>query len=65
MALFKNITIGQYIPKLRHPSLIHTKIIGTVLLIVLLFMVDSFLGYIAAVAIFGIVQLSEFPGGSS
>ena len=64
MALFKNITIGQYIPG---NSAIHrldprTKIIGTVLLIVLLFMVDSFLGYaLAAVAIFGIVQLSEIP----
>ncbi len=64
MALFKNITIGQYIPG---NSAIHrldprTKIIGTVLLIVLLFMVDSFTGYaLAALAIFAVVQLSEIP----
>lgn len=64
MALFKNITIGQYIPG---NSVIHrldprTKIIGAVLLIVLLFLVDSFWGYaLAALAIFGVVQLSEIP----
>ena len=61
MALFKSITIGQYIPG---NSTIHrldprTKIIGTVLLIVLLFMVDTFWGYaLAALAIAAIVHLS-------
>jgi energy-coupling factor transport system permease protein len=64
MALFKSITIGQYIPG---NSTIHrldprTKIIGTVLLIVLLFMVDTFWGYaLAALAIAAIVHLSEIP----
>ncbi len=64
MALFKNITIGQYIPG---NSIIHrldprTKILGTVLLIALLFLVDSVWGYLlAALAIFAVVHLSEIP----
>ena len=66
MALFKNITIGQYIPG---NSTIHrldprTKIIGTVLLIVLLFMVDTFWGYaLAALAIGDCAPVRIPPGG--
>src|SRR5690554_1577879 len=65
MALFKNITIGQYIPG---DSIIHqldprTKIIAAILLIVQLFLVSSFWGYAcAAVAIFLIVHASKIPG---
>lgn len=61
---FKNLTIGQHIPG---DSLIHrldprTKILGTAFLIVLLFMVDGFLGYaLAALAIAAVIHISELP----
>ena len=64
MALFKNITIGQYIPG---NSVIHrldprTKILGAVLLIAMLFLVDSVWGYLlAGLAIFAVIYLSEIP----
>ncbi len=64
MAMFKNITIGQYIPG---TSFIHrldprTKIIAAFLLIILLFMLRSFIGYgFAALFIFGIIYLSRLP----
>lgn len=61
---FKNLTIGQHIPG---NSLIHrldprTKILGTAFLIVLLFMVDGFIGYgLAALAIAAVIHASELP----
>ncbi|NLM38466.1 MAG: energy-coupling factor transporter transmembrane protein EcfT [Firmicutes bacterium] len=62
--MFKNITIGQYIPG---NSVIHrldprTKILGAVLLIAMLFLVDSVWGYLlAGLAIFAVIYLSEIP----
>lgn len=64
MTMFKNVTIGQHIPG---NSLIHrldprTKIIGTALLIILLFMIKSFLGYaLAALGIAAVIWASEIP----
>lgn len=64
MAMIKNITIGQYIPG---ESVIHkldprTKILATVLLITLLFLVDSFVGYgFAALLIIVSVYFSKIP----
>lgn len=64
MAMIKSITIGQYIPG---ESVIHkldprTKILATVLLIALLFLVDSFIGYgFAALLILVSVFLSKIP----
>ncbi len=60
--MFKNITIGQHIPG---DSLIHrldprTKIIATGLLIVLLFLVEGFLGYaLVALAIAAVIHISD------
>lgn len=64
MTMFKNITIGQHIPG---NSVIHrldprTKITGTTLLIVLLFLVKGFVGYaFTALAIAGVIWASELP----
>lgn len=61
---FKNITIGQHIPG---DSVIHrldprTKILGTTFLIVLLFLVNGFIGYgLAALAIAAVIVASELP----
>lgn len=61
---FRDLTIGQHIPG---DSVVHrldprTKIIGTALLITLLFTVDGFLGYLlAALAIATVIHLSELP----
>ncbi|HHW73069.1 MAG TPA: energy-coupling factor transporter transmembrane protein EcfT [Firmicutes bacterium] len=61
---FRDLTIGQHIPG---DSVVHrldprTKIIGTALLITLLFTVDGFLGYLlAALAIAAVIHLSELP----
>lgn len=60
----RNLTIGQHIPG---DSVIHrldprTKILGTMLLIVLLFSVNGFIGYaLAAVAIGVVIHLSKLP----
>ncbi|HHY14453.1 MAG TPA: energy-coupling factor transporter transmembrane protein EcfT [Firmicutes bacterium] len=62
--MFKNITIGQHVPG---NSLIHrldprTKIIATGLLIVLLFLVEGFLGYaLVALAIAAVIHISDIP----
>ena len=59
-----NITIGQYIPG---DSLIHrldprTKIVGTTALIVLLFLVKSFWGYLlVGLGIASVIYLSQIP----
>lgn len=64
MAMFKSITIGQYIPG---SSIIHrldprTKIISTMLLIISLFLVDSFWGYgLIGLGIFLVIRASEIP----
>jgi len=64
MAMLRNITIGQYIPG---ESLLHrldprTKILATFLFIVLLFLVDSFVGYgLAALLIFAAIYFSRIP----
>jgi energy-coupling factor transport system permease protein len=64
MAMFKSITIGQYIPG---SSIIHrldprTKIISTMLLIISLFLVDSFWGYgLIGLGIFFVIRASEIP----
>lgn len=64
MALLKNITIGQYIPG---ESFIHhldprTKILATFCFILLLFLVDSFIGYgFSAGLILLTVILSKLP----
>lgn len=64
--MFDNITIGQYYPT---DSLIHrldprTKIIFTIVYIVLLFVIDNFWGYlIAAVLLFTMIRLSKIPIG--
>lgn len=64
MSMFKNVTIGQHIPG---NSVIHrldprTKILGTTLLIVLLFLVKSFIGYgLVALGIALVVFASEIP----
>ncbi|HBG09655.1 MAG: energy-coupling factor transporter transmembrane component T family protein [Limnochordia bacterium] len=61
---FRNLTIGQHIPG---DSPIHrldprTKILGTALLIVLLFSVDGFIGYaLVALAVAAVIHLSELP----
>ncbi|NMB02020.1 MAG: energy-coupling factor transporter transmembrane protein EcfT [Firmicutes bacterium] len=61
---FKNLTIGQHIPG---DSLIHrldprTKILGTTFLIVLLFLVNGFIGYgLVALAIAAVIHISELP----
>lgn len=61
---FRDLTIGQHIPG---DSVVHrldprTKIIGTALLITLLFTVDGFLGYLlAALAIAAVIHRSELP----
>lgn len=62
MSMFKNVTIGQHIPG---NSVIHrldprTKILGTIMLIVVLFMVKSFWGYaLVALGIAGLIFASE------
>ncbi|MDI9441298.1 MAG: energy-coupling factor transporter transmembrane protein EcfT [Firmicutes bacterium] len=62
--MFRNITIGQYIPG---DSLIHrldprTKIVGTTALIVLLFLVKSFWGYLlVGLGIASVIYLSQIP----
>ena len=64
MTMFRNITIGQYIPG---DSLIHrldprTKIVGTTALIVLLFLVKSFWGYLlVGLGIASVIYLSQIP----
>ena len=64
MAMFKSITIGQYIPG---SSIIHrldprTKIISTMLLIISLFLVNSFWGYgFIGLGIFLVIRASEIP----
>lgn len=64
MSMFKNVTIGQYIPG---NSVIHrldprTKILATTLLIVVLFMVKSAIGYaLVALGIAGVIWASEIP----
>jgi energy-coupling factor transport system permease protein len=62
--MFRNVTIGQYIPG---NSIIHrldprTKILATTLLIVVLFMVNGFVGYgLVAVGIAAVIWASEIP----
>lgn len=64
--MFKDITIGQYYPT---DSVIHkldprTKIIFTLVFIVLLFLIQNLWGYIAAsVFLIFVVALSKIPGG--
>lgn len=64
MSMFKNVTIGQHIPG---NSLIHrldprTKILGTTMLIVVLFMVNTFVGYaLVALGIAAVIWASEIP----
>lgn len=64
MAIFKNITIGQYIPG---NSVVHrldprTKILATAALIFLLFLISTFVGYgFAAAAIFAVIYVSKIP----
>lgn len=64
MAMFKNITIGQYIPG---SSIIHrldprTKILSTMFLIISLFLVDSFWGYgLIGLGIILVIRASEIP----
>ena len=64
MSMFRNVTIGQYIPG---NSVIHgldprTKILATTLLIVVLFMVNSFWGYaVVALGIAAVIRASEIP----
>ncbi len=64
MSMFRNVTIGQYIPG---NSIIHrldprTKILVTTLLIVVLFMVNGFVGYgLVAVGIAAVIWASEIP----
>lgn len=64
MAMFKNITIGQYIPG---TSFIHrldprTKILGTFMLIVMLFLVKTFVGYgFTALFIALVIFSSQIP----
>ncbi len=64
MSMFRNVTIGQYIPG---NSIIHrldprTKILATTLLIVVLFMVNGFVGYgLVAVGIAAVIWASEIP----
>jgi len=61
---FRNLTIGQHIPG---NSVVHrldprTKILGTTLLIVLLFAVNGFIGYgLVALAIAGVIHLAKLP----
>ena len=62
--MFRNVAIGQYIPG---NSIIHrldprTKILATTLLIVVLFMVNGFVGYgLVAVGIAAVIWASEIP----
>ncbi len=62
MAMFRNITIGQHIPG---NSIVHrldprTKIIATAILIVLLFLIKSFVGYgLVALGITAIIWTSQ------
>ncbi len=62
--MLRDITIGQYYPV---NSIIHrldprTKLIGTLVYIVSLFLFDTFIGFVAAIAFFsGIVILSRVP----
>lgn len=62
--MLRDITIGQYYPV---SSMIHrldprTKLIGTLVYIISLFLFDTFAGFIAAVAFFGgVVILSKVP----
>ena len=64
MSMFRNVAIGQYIPG---NSIIHrldprTKILATTLLIVVLFMVNGFVGYgLVAVGIAAVIWASEIP----
>ncbi len=64
MAMFRNITIGQYVPG---SSFVHrldprTKILGALLLIILLFLVGSFAGYgFAAVFVALVMYTSKIP----
>lgn len=64
MAMFKSITIGQYVPG---SSFVHrldprTKILGALLLIILLFLVRSFAGYGFAAAFVALVMyVSKIP----
>jgi len=62
--MFKDITVGQFLPG---DSVIHkmdprSKILLTLLIIVFLFMINSFVGYgMFAVLIFGTVLLAQIP----
>lgn len=64
MRMFRSITIGQYLPG---DSLIHrldprSKILSTTLLIVLLFLVNGFVGYaLVALAIALVVRAAQIP----
>src|SRR5690554_6515274 len=65
MRMFRSVTIGQHIPG---DSIIHrldprTKILSALALIVLLFVIDGFVGYgLAALAIALVVRASKIPG---
>jgi len=64
MAMLKNITIGQFIPgdSVMHRLDPRTKILTTFMFIILLFLVDSFIGYgLAALLILTAVYLSKLP----
>ena len=62
--MIRDITLGQYYPG---DSVIHqldarTKIIATLLFIIELFIVDSFIGFaIAAAVVFGVIAISKVP----
>ncbi len=62
--MIRDITIGQYYPT---DSLLHkldprVKLVGTIVYIISLFVIDSYIGYvIAAVALFAVIKLSKVP----
>lgn len=64
MAMFKNLTIGQHIPG---DSFVHrldprTKILSTLVMIIMLFLINSFLGYgLVAALVFLTVYSSKLP----
>lgn len=62
--MIRDITIGQYYPA---DSLIHkldprVKLVGTIVYIIALFVIDSYIGYLlAALALLAVIKLSKVP----
>ncbi|SHO48583.1 energy-coupling factor transporter transmembrane component T family protein [Anaerocolumna xylanovorans] len=62
--MIRDITIGQYYPA---DSLIHkldprVKLVGTIVYIIALFVIDSYIGYLlAALALLAVIRLSKVP----